>query len=198
MKALVVYAHPTPESFAAAVRDRAVATLAARGAEVAVLDLYGEGFDPALSTEEWAGERDGRAGGAADAQRAEHLRLLRWADALILVYPTWWGGQPAMLRGWFDRVFVEGVAYTRRPGSARIRPGLRNIRRCAVLTTHGSGKGMNLLQGEPGRLLVRRGLRVLFHPLCRVRWVALYGMDRNEEHVRRAHLQRVERVLRRL
>ena len=59
---------------------------------------------------------------------------LRWAQALVLVYPTWWSGQPAMLKGWIDRVWVAGVAWDLPPGANVVRPLLRNVRRIVVIT----------------------------------------------------------------
>jgi putative NADPH-quinone reductase len=92
-------------------------------------------------------------------------------------------------------VWVEGVAYTLPPGAARVRPLLRNLRRLVVVTTHGSPKRINVVEGEPGKHLVGRQLRALCHPLARTRWLALYGMDTAAEAERRAFLARVERRL---
>src|SRR5690606_21899281 len=99
-------------------------------------------------------------------------------------HPTWFGSAPAMLKGWFDRVLTNGVAFERRPGEGRIRSRLRNIRRIVVVTSHGSGRVMNAVQGEPGKRLVHRGLRSMCHPLCRTKWLALYGVDRGDAAAR--------------
>lgn len=186
--ALVVHAHPHPDSYSAALRDRAVESLRAAGHDVDVIDLYGEDFDPLLSAHEVATHHIGLAARPAVAHHAE---LLRRAAVLVLVYPTWWGGPPAMLKGWFDRVFCEGVAYTLPPGADRVRPLLRNIRQLVVITTGGSPRWVNALQGEPGRRMIRWGLRSLMHPLARTRWLALYNMDRNDEAARHAFLDEV-------
>lgn len=194
MKVLVVYAHPRPDSFTAAVLGRAEAALRSGGHEVVVVDLWAEGFDPVLTEAEWAAHTH-RAGAPAPAPLTPHVERLRWAEALVLVYPTWWGGPPAILKGWFDRVLVEGVAYELPPGARRVEPRLRHIRRLTVVTTHGSPKRVNVVQGEPGKLMVRRALRVLCHPLCRSRWVACYGMDTATPAGREAFLGRVSRAL---
>jgi putative NADPH-quinone reductase len=188
-----VYAHPLAESFGAALRDVAVRALGAGGHIVDLLDLHADGFEPRLSRAEWQAHRVPAAPRAAVVQ--DHGARLRSADALVLVYPTWWGGPPAMLKGWFDRVWVEGVAYELRPGTDRVRPRLRNLRRLVVVTTHGSPKRINAVEGEPGKRLVGRQLRVLCHPLARTRWIAQYGMDTADEATRRAFLARVERRL---
>lgn len=195
MRALVVYTHPHGDSFCARLRDTVVATLQEGGHRVDLLDLHAEGFDPVLSAAEVAAHGEGLAARPA-VQR--HAELLGAAELLVLVHPTWWGGPPAMLKGWFDRVWCEGVAYTLPPGADRIRPQLRNVRRLVVVTTCGSGRWVNLLQGEPGRRTIRWGLRTLLHPLVRTTWLCLYGLDRNTEEDRRHFVGEVARRLRRL
>jgi NAD(P)H dehydrogenase (quinone) len=190
---LVVYAHPREDSFVAAVRDQVVAGLGTAGHDVDLLDLYGEGFEPALAAQEW---RDHRSG--IDAKREDvraHAERLREAQGLVLVYPTWWGGQPAILKGWIDRVWVEGVAYHLPEGANHIRPLLRHVRRLAAVTTHGSPKWINAIEGEPGKRTVLRQMRLLCHPLARTRWLALYGVDRSDEPERRAFLDKVKRSM---
>ena len=70
-----------------------------------------------------------------------------------------------------------------------------HIRSITVITTYGSSRRVNIIEGEPGKRLVRRWLRVLCHPLARSRWLALYDMDRTTTTARRAFLDRVERAL---
>lgn len=195
MNVLVVSAHPVAESFTHHLRDRAVAALRTAGHEVRVTDLYAQGFDPRLSYAERLGHRDDPATKGAVAA---HTADLRWAEALVLVYPTWWSGPPAMLKGWFDRVWVEGVAYTLPAGSARIRANLGNVRRLAVVTTHGSSRWVNVLEGQVGRLLTLRAMRILVHPLARRRWLAMYDMDRATPERCAAFTARVERAMARL
>jgi NAD(P)H dehydrogenase (quinone) len=190
----VVYCHPDPDSFVAAMRDRVLAGLAAAGHETQLVDLYADGFDPLLGDQERRGhhhppfERPQIDGYAA---------RLRWADTLILVYPTWWSGQPAMLKGWFDRVWTNGVAYRRADGK-RPQPLLRNIKRLVSVTSHGSTKRVNALEGEAGKRVVSRSLRPMCSRLARVRWIALYDIDRADLAARERYLQRVEARMRRL
>ena len=100
MRALLVYCHPNPDSFTAAVRDTVQSRLTAAGAEVRVIDLYGDGFDPVLSRDDLAVYED--CARNTDAV-AGHAALLCWCDTLIFVYPTWWYGLPARLKGWLGR-----------------------------------------------------------------------------------------------
>jgi NAD(P)H dehydrogenase (quinone) len=193
VRTLVVHAHPLAASFGSALREAAVRGLTAGGHDVDLLDLYAEAFSPAMTSEEWLHHRHADAVRPADVRA--HGARLRAAEAIVLVYPTWWGGPPAILKGWFDRVWVDGVAYVLDPDADRIRPLLRNLRRLIVVTSHGSPKRINAIEGEPGKRLVGRQLRVLCHPLARTRWVACYGMDTAGDEDRRAFLTRVERRL---
>ena len=192
-RTLVVYCHPSPTSFVAAARDRVVAGLEASGAEVRLTDLYGEGFTPELSADEHAVHLDPEV----DPSIASHAENLIWCDTLVLVYPTWWSGQPAMLKGWFDRVWVSGVAWELPDGANRLVPLLRNIRRIVAVTTHGSPKYVNMVEGEGGKRTMTRSLRTMCHPLCRTSWLALYNIDRCPESERLMFLDRVEQRFRR-
>jgi len=191
----VVFAHPVADSYGAALRNTVVSALEEAGHAVDLLDLYAEGFDPVLSRQAHALHR---AGPETKPEIAAQASSVQEADALVFVYPTWWGGQPAMLKGWFDRVLVEGVAYTLPDGATRVRPKLLRVRRLVVITTHGSTKWINALQGEPGKRVILRGVRSLCHPLARGRWLALYGMDQADDTKRRRFLRRVERHMTRL
>ena len=122
-RSLVVLASPEPSSFATALADTAVDALAGAGWDVTLLDLYREGFDPVLSeadfTERMVAERlqpmDEQAHAAARdtfaPDLARHIELFESSDLLLLVSPMWWFSVPAMLKGWIDRVFANGVAY---------------------------------------------------------------------------------------
>jgi putative NADPH-quinone reductase len=132
-------------------------------------------------------------GVAPELQR--HADDLRWAEMLVLVYPTWWSGQPAMLKGWMDRVWVAGVAWDLPEGAARLRPGLRNVRRIVVVTTHGSSKLMNALEGETGKRTAFRSLRGMCSRRTRTTWCAFYGNDTATDADRTAFLDRVERTM---
>ena len=193
MKAYVVYCHPLEDSFTSAARDRALAGLSSH--EVRVTDLYAEGFRPELSAWERTHHLDPPE---TKPEIAEYAANLRWCDTLVFIYPTWWSGQPGMLKGWIDRVWVAGVAYELLPGTNRIRPLLGNIRRLVVVTSHGSSKWINALQGEGGKRVISRALRVLCHRRARTAWIALYGTDRASEDDRKRFLNRVERKLRSL
>ena len=191
MRALVIYCHPNPDSLIAAARDRALAGLAAGGHEVRLTDLYAEGFDPAMTADERRAHKT--PGVAAGLQR--YADDLMWAEMLVLIYPTWWSTQPAMLKGWFDRVWVAGVAWQQPPHANTIKPLLTRIRRIVVVTTHGSPKYLNALEGESGKRTVTRALRAMCARRARTTWCAFYGVDNADEPRRLRFLDRVERTL---
>lgn len=190
-RVLVVYCHPSSTSLVSAAKDRVLAALTSRHTEHRLIDLYGDGFTPELSS----AERVAHLSPGTDTSIADHAAALQWCDTLVFVYPTWWAGQPAMLKGWFDRVWVNGVAWELPAGSHRLRPRLSNVRRIVAVTTHGSPKYVNAVEGEGGKRTITRSLRVMCHPLCRTTWLALYNVDRADQTQRSAFLDRVERVL---
>jgi len=189
VKALVVYCHPSEGSFTAAVRDLVVGKLEAAGAEVRLVDLYADGFDPVLSADELAGYEDCPANvRAVEVQVAD----LRWSDTLIFVYPTWWYGVPALLKGWLDRVMLPDVAFLM-PDEAHkdIRPGLTNVTRLAVFTTCGASRWLTMFIGAPGKRTILRGIGLLCGKPLRKAYAAHYLMDRSTDTTRKAHLDRV-------
>jgi putative NADPH-quinone reductase len=114
-RVLVIHCHPSEDSFVAAVRDRVTDALTAAGADVRLTDLYADGFDPLFG----ADERERHLSPGTDPSIASYADDLRWCDMLVLVYPTWWAGQPAMLKGWIDRIWAQGVAWDLPEGANR-------------------------------------------------------------------------------
>ena len=192
MNVLVVHAHPLRDSFTAALRDEIVATLRAGGHAVDLCDLYGEGFDPVLTPE----ERRAYNTAQPDLAAVEaYVARLRAAEALVLCFPTWWYGMPAILKGWFDRVWVTGVAFTLPPGRGAIRPALHNIRKFAVVTTYGSPWWLvKLVLRDPVRAVLIGGLRRLCVRDCRSMFLALYNIDAASRARCEAFRRRVERA----
>lgn len=186
MRALVVYCHPRPQSFTAAVRDVALDGLRDAGAEVRLIDLYAEGFVPAMTSDEHARYEDE----TLNQQGIEaHVADIKWCDTLIFVYPTWWYGMPAMLKGWLDRALVPGVAFEMPTAeNATIRPGLQHIQRLGVLTTCGASWWLTRFIGAPGKRTILRGVRLLCARRCKTLYAAHYLMDSSTPESRAAHL----------
>jgi NAD(P)H dehydrogenase (quinone) len=194
MVILLVFCHPSGASFSAGLLQSVRKGLEARNHQVIVRDLYAEGFSPTLSQQEFASYYD-TVRNTAPVQ--DHVADLRAAEGIILIYPTWWYGMPAMLKGYLDRVWLPGVAFGLSPSGAVTTEPLRHIRRFMVVTTYGSpGWWIRHYLGDPGRKAVERGCRRLFSPLCRTAWLALYAMDSNTAAQRRAFTEKVVRALR--
>jgi putative NADPH-quinone reductase len=191
VKALVVQAHPSPASFSRALADAAVRGLVRAGYQVEVLHLDDEGFQPAMTREERAAYHS--AAPILDEQVRRHAQLVRWADTLVFVYPTWWAAQPAVMKGWLERVLVPGVAFHLDPATNVVRADLRHVRRIVGVTTYGCSRLYVRLLGDPGRRTLTRALRMLCHRPCRRTWLALHGMDTASAAKRRDFLARVER-----
>lgn len=189
MRVLVLFAHPCEESFSAALHKVVVETLAAKGWEVDDCDLYAEGFQPVLTAAERRGYHDvanNRAPVAGYVERVEK------ADALVMVFPVWNYGYPAILKGFFDRVFLPGVSFKMVDGV--VQPSLRNLRRIAAVTTFGGTWWRTTVMGNPPRKLVMRMMRGLSRP-DRLRFLALYDMNRATDADRAGFLARVKREM---
>jgi NAD(P)H dehydrogenase (quinone) len=135
MKCLVVIAHPLKDSLCSALAAHAVSTLRSAGHAVDVAHLYNQSFAPALT----APERASYYGAKFDTRHMEaEIAQLKQAQALILVFPTWWFGLPAILKGWFDRVWAPGIAFDHATDLGAIKPLLTQLRTALVITTIGS------------------------------------------------------------
>ena len=192
MRLLLVLAHPLEDSFAAAVARTAREALEAAGHTVDLLDLYREDFDPRLSKEERGGyfaEPYDISGVAGIVER------LKAADGLILVFPQWWFNFPAILKGFFDRAFAPGVAFSHDVAGGRIIPQLTNIRLLFALTTTGSPWWLvHLYMGNPVRRLLKRGIAAFCSKGLNFRMLSLHDMDRATDAKCKAHLDRVRKA----
>jgi NAD(P)H dehydrogenase (quinone) len=194
VRILYLYCHPLPESFHAAIRARALAALAAAGHEIDLLDLYAENFDPVLSEDARRHYHDiarNRIG------LESYVARLQSAEALILQFPTWCFGPPAMLKGFFDRMIMPGVAFDL-DDPARVKPLLRNITRIVGIVTYGRPRYMALWMSDPPRKIVTRYLRWFTGGKARTDYHALYHLNVATDTQRAAFMSRVERAMRNL
>lgn len=189
MRVLHLYCHPVPESFHGALRAAVGRGLAKAGHEVDLLDLYAEGFEPVLGAEERRSYHDpGR-----NRQGLEPLiARLQAAEALVVQFPTWCFGPPAMLKGFFDRLFLPGVAFDL-SDPARARPLLGHIGKVAGVVTYGRPRLAAWYMGDPPRRLVTRYVRWFVRPRARVAYHALYHLNVAGQPARAAFVDRVER-----
>ncbi|MGM5057813.1 NAD(P)H-dependent oxidoreductase [Rhizobium leguminosarum] len=193
MRILLVLAHPLEDSFAASVARTAREALEASGHVVDLLDLYAENFDPRLSEAERRGYFDVPYDTSAVADIVVRLKA---ADGLILVFPQWWFNFPAILKGFFDRVFAPGVAFSHDAAGGRIVPQLTNIRLLYALTTTGSPWWLvRLYMGDPVRRLLKRGIAAFCSKRLNFKMLGLHDMDRATDAKRTMHLDRVRKLL---
>lgn len=188
MKILLVYAHPRADSFCHALKETAAGALRENGHAVDVLDLYAEGFRAEMTAEERGAYH---TEGANLAGIESYVARLKAAEALVFVYPTWWYGLPAILKGWFDRVWAPGVVFEINGGV--IKALLTNVRAIHVVSTMGAPWWFAWAMGHPGRMFLRLGVKRMCAPGCRFTWRAHDRMDSSTPESRAAFLARVER-----
>jgi len=190
MRILLVHAHPVEESFGAAMRDAVLKGLKAHEHEVRVIDLYAMGFEPRLSAEERLLYEDETQN---QKHVADHVELIRWAEGMVFVFPTWWYDMPAILKGWLDRCFPPGVAFELKDGGGTLIPALTHIRLLAAVTSCGSPWWFSKYVGEPHRRVIMRGIRALCARRCRKIWLAHFKMDTATPKSLEAYLSKIQR-----
>lgn len=179
MRVLVLFCHPVETSFNAGLHRLIVETLKAKGHEVDDCDLYAEDFDPRLSRAERIAYHDVPEN---VAPVADHVDRLKSADALVMNYPVWNFGYPAMLKGYFDRVFLPGVTFDIENG--KVVTCLRNLEKVTVVTTYGGSRLRALLVGDPPRKVVMRVLRAVVGPRAKFDYLAHYDINRSTDETR--------------
>ena len=165
MSTLVLHAHPLEESYSAALRGAVCDGLDASSIDFSLFRLA-EGQQPSVD----------------DLAASKHL---------VAVYPTWWGGIPAMLLDWLQQLLgpvVDGGP----DGRAEATSPLALVEKISVVTTHGSSTLMNNLQGQPGKQTWTRVVLPHCAPDAQFEWVALYKIDRSTDAERADFLAQVE------
>ena len=188
MRVLVLYAHPVETSFVAALHGEVVDTLRSHGHEVDDCDLNVEGFDPVMSRQERINYHDiainrGPVAGYVD-------RLLA-AEALVLVFPVWNYGFPAILKGFVDKVFLPGVSF-RLGADGSYTSTLRKVKKLSAVCTYGGSRLRTILMGDPPRRVVKRSLRSLVAPRATCQYLAHYDMNHTNSERRAAFLRKVK------
>jgi NAD(P)H dehydrogenase (quinone) len=185
-----LYANPVSASFGATLHTEVATTLRSRGHEIDDCDLYAERFDPVLSEKERMQYHDIKLNRAPIATYAERLLA---AEALILVYPVWNEGFPAILKGFFDRVFIPGVSFTVGP-DRKLVTKLQKLRKIAAVCTYGATRTINFLLGDPPKRVVKRLVRWMPGHGVRCDYLACYDMDHCSSEQRAAFLKKVRRT----
>ncbi|MFZ0605679.1 MAG: NAD(P)H-dependent oxidoreductase [Roseiarcus sp.] len=191
MRILVVFAHPLESSFVSALHGRVVEILRAGRHIVDDLDLYAEKFDPVMSREGLLHYVDTNT----NTREVEgYVQRLRAVDGLVLVFPVWFDGLPAIMQGYFQRVFLPGVA-VRIDEAGLFHPNLHHIKRMASICAYGEGERDVSAKGDPPLRFVRDNIGALIDPKGRFEYLALYDMNFTAAPRRAAFLERVTRAL---
>lgn len=176
----VVHSHPLADSYNRALFHTIVETLKPRH-EVIATDLYRE-----------AERRSYYQGPYAEDAVARLIGHVRRADGIIFCFPHWWFSMPAMLKGYFDRVWAPGTAFAHDLKGGRIKPLLTNIRLFGVVTSYGSPWWLSrIVMQDPGRKVLLRALKPMCGPSVRSFYLAHYDMDRSTPASRAAFVERV-------
>lgn len=186
-------AHPITDSACHVMARSAVEALTKAGHEVQIEDLYQSGFSPSLTV----GERQSYYAPTFDsaAIQSQVDRLLN-AQALVLVFPTWWFGFPAILKGWFDRVWAPGIAYDHASDLGPIKPRLHNLRKTLAITSLGSPWWVDrLVLWQPVRRVLKTALLGTCAPASRFEMLSLYKAERLAPTEVQLFCSRIQRVL---
>ncbi|MGE8534521.1 MAG: NAD(P)H-dependent oxidoreductase [Chryseobacterium sp.] len=164
MRHLIIYAHPNENSLNHNLLNTVVEILQSRNEEFIVRDLYTIGFDPVLSLSDMQGQRMGKI---SDDIRIEQ-EYISWAEQITFIYPIWWTGLPAMMKGYIDRVFSYGFAYRYDHG---IQKGLLTGKKTVIINTHGksheeyekTGMDKALALTSDNGIFIYSGLEIIRH-----------------------------------
>lgn len=192
MRALVVYCHPIEGSFSSVLRDATVSGLRRAGHSVDIIDLAADSFNPVMREDEWLSYMAKNPVPPPDV--AKYVELVQHAEIMVFVYPTWWSSVPAQLKGWADRVFRPGVAFTLNKRN-RVRPALQNLRRIITVTTFGSPWMYVKAMNDNGSRIFIRSLRLSCVHRVRTLRLSYYRMDRSTPESRAAFLSSVEKKM---
>ena len=192
---LLVSCHPLEDSLCHHLVSRVEAGLKANGVVYEHLDLYKRGFEAPLSADERGSYFDEFDGSRIAAETAQ----LKRAETVILVFPTWWFGMPALLKGWFDRVWAPDVAFVHVPATGGISPILDNLKHCLAITTLASPwKVDRLLLRQPIKRVLKGGILKGCAPQATLEMLSLYGVNLLDEQRLEAFGGKVDRAVARI
>ena len=190
MRVLVLHSHPVESSYGKALYQKTLESLQAAGHEVDACDLYAEEFDPVLSRHDRLVYHDYPEN---TELVKDHVERLKRAEGLVIVTPIWNFGFPAILKGYFDRVWLPGVSFELVDGKVESR--LRHIRKLGAVLTYGATPFRAFVAGDPPKKIVKRVLRAQINPVRPVTFLAHYDMNNCTEETRAAFMGKVETAM---
>jgi NAD(P)H dehydrogenase (quinone) len=197
MKVLVVHAHPVETSFNRALFNVTVETLRQKGDEVDAMNLYDEEFPAVMTRLERLDYHD--VPGNLTALTKPYVDRLRACDKIVFVHPVWNYGYPAILKGFFDRIFLPGVSFVLKGGDeadkGKLVPAMTNIKKVAYVTTYGGDRFRTWIMGDPPRRLAMRWAWVTFGTRMPPKYLALYDMNNQTEAGLKGFIDKVKREM---
>ncbi|MCY7797863.1 MULTISPECIES: NAD(P)H-dependent oxidoreductase [Bacillus] len=188
MQTAVIYAHPNPNSFNGAILNQVIKALEDGKHSYDVIDLYKDRFDPILLFD----EKKRRSDMKHDPETAEYRRIVKNADHLIFIYPLWWGGMPAIMKGFIDRVFAAGEAYTYQ---GKLPKGLLKARTASVYYTADAPSWYLRFWRRDADWVTVKDVMLKFCGVRRVRRLLFAGVKDSSEEKRTQWLDRVYRSI---
>lgn len=192
MKILIIYAHPNKKSFNHAALEHIQNGLDWSGNHsYQVIDLYEEQFNPILKFD----EEDRRHDLHKDPEMKKYRDLVKESDILIFIFPIWWHGLPAILKGFFDRVFVKNFAYSY---EEKFPKGLLTGKSAWVLYTQDSSKWFVALFRMNSEWLTIKWAILKFCGFKRVRKLMFTGVKDSSLEKRESWLSYLEKEAQKL
>lgn len=193
MNCLIVNAHPLKSSLCSKFTDTVFSRLTEMGHDVTLENLYQDNFNPALSVQERATYYTEKYD---DSHIQHHVRHLVEADALALVFPTWWFGFPAILKGWFDRVWGPGIAYNHASDYGPIKPRLENLKKVLVITTLGAPWWVDMLvMRRPLKRIVKFAILGACTKNCQLKYYSLYKCEKVDQKRLNTFISKIQLAL---
>ncbi|MED1948222.1 MULTISPECIES: NAD(P)H-dependent oxidoreductase [Brevibacillus] len=190
MNILVIIGHPDPESYCSALAHAYMKGAEGKDAQIRTIDLSQIAFDPNL-------KHGYRKRTELEDDLKEAQDLIRWADHLVIVYPTWWGTMPAILKGFFDRVLLPGFAYKYREGSPLWDKLLTGKTAHLIVTMDTPSWYNRLIYWQAGHLVMKRNI-LKFCGIKPVKVTEISGVNAAAEEKRKKWLEKVKQLGERL
>jgi NAD(P)H dehydrogenase (quinone) len=193
MNILVVTAHPLKNSLCGLFSETVTSSLGNMGHVVQLEDLYQNQFDPVLSIDERISYYKE---GYDSSKVSPEVEKLVNSDALVLIFPTWWFGFPAILKGWFDRVWAPGVAYDHADDYGPIKPKLINLKKTFVVTTLGAPWWVDyFILKRPIKRTLRFALLGACAKKCKLKFLSFYKSESVDSERITTQIQKIESEL---
>lgn len=193
MNILIVTSHPLRDSLCHTFANQIYSKLNTMGHTVVMENLYESIFDPVLS----ADERKSYYHGIYDFSGVSpQVKRLLQADGIVILFPTWWFGFPAILKGWFDRVWAPTVAYDHADDFGPIRPKLDQLKKALVVTTVGAPWWVDrFILWRPLKRIIKYALLGACAKNCKLKYLSFYKCEMVKEERLKSFASRIDSAL---